>query len=479
LDICKFRKYICRLQGYRIIPFCYCGVVLLQQQQLILLLRLAYYQSKIPTMKNLIKEKIKWLPFLVLSVLVTLTACTEDDTPDPVENEEFEEFYTGLKEWYYWNDLIPDIDPASYNSLGEILEAVRYRELDRWSFVTEWDEFWALLNNSEFIGYGFGHTYDSDGNLRITYAFNSTDLYEAGVRRSWIIKAINGTPIVPGTNIGPLLGANQEGISNTFTFQKPDGQEITLTAEKESIIMNTVLHYEVLEMESQKIGYMVLQSFNATTEEELNDVFAYFAQEQIDDLILDLRYNGGGLTSVAQQLASLIGGEQIANLPFTKYSFNSLRSAEYDRVENFSAQDNSLSLNRLVTIATGGTASASELVINGLRPYMDVKIVGANTYGKPMGANVMRFNDIWALVPITFKTKNADEEGDYFDGLAVDIPANDGLDRMFGDPEEESLKQALSYLLTGVAKGSQVVKTTPWPAVNEKDFGNNMFWIED
>jgi C-terminal processing protease CtpA/Prc len=429
-------------------------------------------------MKISIQKKNKWLPVLLFSFLVSFIACNEDEAPGPEENEEFEEFYTGLKEWYYWNDLIPDIDPSSYSSLPEILEAVRYRELDRWSFVTEWDEFWAFLNNSEFIGYGFGHTYDSDGNLRVTYVFNSTDFYEAGVRRSWIIKAINGTPIFSGANIGSLLGAEQVGITNTFTFQKPDGQEMTLTADKESIIMNTVLHYEVLEMDEQKIGYMVLQSFNATTEQELNDVFAFFAQQEIDDLILDLRYNGGGLTSVAQQLASLIGGEQVADLPFTKYSFNSLRSAEYDRVENFTVEVNSLSLNRLVTIATEATASASELVINGLRPYMDVKIVGADTYGKPMGANVMRFNDVWALVPITFKTKNADDEGDYFDGLPVDIPANDGLDKMFGDPEEESLKQALAYLLTGVTKGSPVVKTNPWPVVNEKDFKKNMIWLE-
>ncbi len=429
-------------------------------------------------MKKYIQHKINWLPVLIFSILIAFTSCNGDDVPDPDKNEEFEEFYLGLQEWYFWNDQIPEINPSSYSSLGEILEAVRYRELDRWSFVTEWDEFWAFLNDSEFIGYGFGHTYDTEGNLRITYVFNSTDFYEKGVRRSWIIKAINGTPIIPGTNIGNMLGANQVGVTNTFTFQKPNGEEETIIADKQSVIMNTVLHYEVLEMESKKIGYMVLQSFNSTTEQELNDVFAFFAEKEIDDLILDLRYNGGGLTSIAQQLSSLIGGDQLVGLPFTKYSFNALKRDEYDRIETFNQEDNNISINRLVTIATGGTASASELVINGLRPYMDVKIVGANTYGKPMGANVFRFNTDWAFAPITFKTKNADDEGDYFDGLAADIPANDGLDKMFGDPEEESLQQALAYILTGSVKGSSVIKTSPWPAVSEKDFGKNMFWIE-
>jgi carboxyl-terminal processing protease len=404
------------------------------------------------------------LYFIFASVLFT-AACNKDDEPEPFINEENEEFFEFMKDWYFWNDNIPNINPSSYENIFEVLEAIRFRPLDRWSFIIDWQEFEAYFQDSRFIGYGFGSSWDSNGKLRISFIHDAGDLYKNGVRRGWIVESINGTAISQGVNVNQLLGPNEEGISNTFVFRKPDNSTIEMTVVKKEIITNTVLHHEILEAENIKIGYMVLQSFREPTEEELNNVFADFYAEGIDELILDMRYNGGGLTRIATQLASLISGPALAGQPFAKTVYNAGKENQYNRTDNFQNLENSLGITRLITIATRATASASEMIINGLSPYIDVYVVGNTTYGKPMGSNVFNYDNTWALAPITFKVRNANDEGDYFDGLSVDIPAPDDLTRDFGDPQETSLQAALAFILTGSTKGAPVMEPLvrqPW-----------------
>ncbi len=406
---------------------------------------------------NTIKNKFRVLPALViiLSFGLTFFSCQKDEEPEV--NEENEAFYSAMKDWYFWTDRIPQINPSAYPSIFHVLEAIRYTELDRWSFIDDWDEFIAYISNSEFIGYGFGSRWDDQNNLRVTFVYNTVDMYEKGVRRSWILEAVNGINLTPSSSLNNLLGPNHPGVTNTFTFRKPDGTIEEMTVEKKVITMNTVLHYEVMDVEGLNIGYLVFQNFTGTSEGELKEVFQYFSENNIDELILDLRYNGGGLTSIARQLSSLIGGQDLAGEPFARYVYNANKS-DRNQVVNFSSEANSLGLNRLVTIATRATASASEMVINGLKPYMDVYVVGTNTYGKPMGADILRFNEIWALVPITINITNADDEGNYFNGLPVDVPAPDGLAYDFGDMQEASLQQAVNFILTGSTKGMPVME---------------------
>jgi carboxyl-terminal processing protease len=416
-------------------------------------------------MKTKILNPLRPLLYLFIAMAIFITACSKDDDPEPEKNEVNEEFYEFMKDWYFWNDNIPNVNPSSYEDIYEVLEAIRFRPLDRWSFITNWQEFLAYFQDSRFIGYGFGSSWDSNGRLRISFIHDAGDLYKNGVRRGWIVQTINGTNITQGVNVTQLLGPNEEGVSNTFIFRKPDNSTIEMTVAKKEIVTNTVLHHEIIEAENIKIGYMVLQSFREPTENELKNVFADFYAEGIDELILDMRYNGGGLTRIATQLASLIGGPALAGQPFAKTVYNANKEDQYNRTDNFQNLQNSLGLNRLVTIATRGTASASEMIINGLRPYMDVYVVGNTTYGKPMGSNVFNYDDTWALAPITFKVRNASDEGDYFDGLPVDIPAPDDLTRDFGDPEESSLQTAIAFILTGSTKGAPVMEPLvrqPW-----------------
>lgn len=162
---------------------------------------------------------------------------------------------------------------------------------------------------------------------------------------------------------------------------------------------------------------------------------------------------------MANYLGSIIGGPAVADEPFAKYIYNDKRGAEENFTDYFNAEEKTLDLSRVITIATRSTASASEMVINGLKPFIDVSIIGNDTYGKPMGMNAWYYDDKYAFVPVTFKIANADGFGDYFDGLQADSYVPDDISRMFGDPEEASLKEALNFIETGSYSGMPMTKS--------------------
>ncbi len=394
---------------------------------------------------------------IILTLLLTTTfSCRKEEPVDPENIRENKDFYAFMKDWYYWNNTISVIDPAKFPSVYEVLEAIRNKPQDRWSYIADWQEFLAFYQESRLIGYGFGSSWDSGGKLRVAFVHNTTEIFERGVRRGWIIERINGTLVTQGANISQMLGANQIGVSNTFTFIKPDNTTAEFTLAKKEVFANTVLHHQIFEYPGRKIGYLVLQSFREPTDNELRSVFSEFSAAGVNDLILDMRYNGGGMVSVAARLASLIVGPTRAGSPFVKFEYNDNKAIQNNTTLNLTNIENSLGLNRLVTICTRASASASELVINGLRPFINVTIVGNNTYGKPMGANIFNYDNKYAFAPITFKTKNANNEGDYFNGLPVNIAAPDDLTRNFGDPQESSLQAALQFLVAGIAKSTPV-----------------------
>jgi C-terminal processing protease CtpA/Prc len=180
----------------------------------------------------------------------------------------------------------------------------------------------------------------------------------------------------------------------------------------------------------------------------LNDAFAALKTAGANELVLDVRYNGGGLVDVAAHLASLIGGTRTNGQAMLNYVHNDKIGPIRDKTTRFTLLENALNLERLFVIATHGTASASELVPNSLRPFMPVIFIGDTTYGKPVGQYGLRFCDkiLW---PVAFSIKNANFEGDYFDGIAPDCQAADDATHQLGDPEEASFAEALTYIRTG------------------------------
>jgi hypothetical protein len=213
------------------------------------------------------------------------------------------------------------------------------------------------------------------------------------------------------------------------------------------------------DVEGRRVGYVLFHNFVQPSNAALDAAFAQLNADGATDLVLDLRYNGGGLVSVAQHLADLVGGMRTNGLLMARYVHNDRQSARNTSLffDNAAA---ALSAPRLVAITTRASASASELVINALKPYMPVAIVGDNSYGKPVGQYGFRFCSK-ILYPVAFSIRNAADEGDYFGGFPPDCPAPDDVEHALGDPAEGSLGEALHYAATGsCSAGSRSLKAS-------------------
>jgi len=384
----------------------------------------------------------KLLYYLVLSTLV-LGACTKEEN-EPVNVA----VYNAMKEWYLWYDKIPSVDPQQYKSPAQLLEAIKYKQLDRWSFIITTAEYQQYYLEGKYYGHGFGYGFDSNGKVRITFIFKNSDLYAAGVRRGWMIKTINNTTVTT-QNISSLLGENKAGISNTFVFGRPNGTDTTITSEKKEVPMDMVLLDTVYTLGAHKVGYLVLYSFIADAASEIDEVFNKFATTGVSDLIVDLRYNTGGFTNIGLLLASYIAGKNHPREIWCRFVHNDKKNSK-DTSLVLEAKDQSLSLNRLFVITTSSTASTSEIIINGLRPMMTVYTIGQKTHGKPVGMDVLTWKQYdYVLFPICFKIINKNGQGDYFGGLDVDATVADDISHNFGDQHEACLKAALNFIEQG------------------------------
>ncbi len=365
------------------------------------------------------------------------------------EYEKTQEFHSLMDYWYLWKDSIPEVNPDNFTNPYDLLEAMRYELKDRWSYITTQDAFNQYYEEGTYVGYGFGYGPDKDGNIRITFLFADSDMVEEGVTRGWMIREINGVSINEDSNLGELLGADEIGVSNDFVLESLQGDIINRSFTKKLVYMNTVLYRTVIDVGTKKAGYLVFKSFITPSKEELDEAFNYFNAENIDELIIDLRYNGGGSMNVAMYLLGLFIPDELNNQEFLKYVHNESRT-----VENYSykleQESNSVRINKVYFITSKAAASASEAVINGLKPHMDIYLVGDDTYGKPVGMYSFFSNvsDL-AYVPITFKILNADDEGDYYNGLPVNSYADDDVTKIFGDISEASLNEVLYHIENG------------------------------
>jgi carboxyl-terminal processing protease len=216
---------------------------------------------------------------------------------------------------------------------------------------------------------------------------------------------------------------------------------------------------------------MELSTFISTADPMFDVVFEDFqnASPPVTEIILDLRYNGGGLVSTAELLGDYLGGEIAESELFSSTEFNADRALQNNSKTFFSEIINrSPSLNRLVVIATRGTASASELVTNGMIPHVDVAIVGDDTFGKPVGQIGIEFCDK-ILRPTAFKLANALGDGDYFEGLPVDCPAADDLSVAVGSPLDPNMIAAMSYINTGACPVASLPGQNLKPAIDRRE----------
>ncbi|WP_035806121.1 S41 family peptidase [Lunatimonas lonarensis] len=403
------------------------------------------------------------LPKLLFITLMASASCTQDEELPEVRFKRVKEaIYSSMNEWYFWNHLIPTgINIDQHTSYQSLLRSMMYTQLDEWSYITTPQEFNRAFTGQQ-AGHGFGIAIGLDDRLFVSFVYNESPAGKDGWQRGWEIVGVNGRPTSSyrsGNGYNLQLGPNTSDIQNTFVLKLPDGSEITRRIGKTEYQTNSVLHKEIIKIDEKQVGYWVYNSFRATRgvtptkSVEVEDALAFFEEAQISELVIDLRYNGGGSVDVAEQIMNaLIPGIHDGKLMYTN-ALNDSKS-NLNESQNFKKTGN-LELNRILFLTSRGSASASELIINCLEPYMETVIIGENTFGKPVGSfplsrfnNTLSANDV-ELVPITFAIANANGKAEYFGGFSPQFLAGDDVSKNWGNQQDPRLRAALDYLQFG------------------------------
>ena len=403
-----------------------------------------------------------------LLVIASLAACSGDSGglvgpqtgSTECENDGQKQFVLdNLYAWYLWNDLLPaGLSINDYSTPEELVREVTRTygpqkangdPVDLFSSVGSAQADAEFFGEGKFEGFGFSYRFVDTDDARLSRVFSGSPADGGGLARGQRILALNGR------SIADIVA--DEGVSAAlapevveFQMRRPDDSEFTVSITRAVVTIPPVPQWRIIDRGAgvPPAGYLELATFISTANPVFDTVFAEFIAAGVTDVIIDLRYNGGGLVSTANLLGDYLGALANDGLVFSETQFNADRGPANNSVEFFSALANSVNLSRLAVIATGGTASASELVTNSLDAYFDVGIVGANTFGKPVGQIGLTFCDK-ILRPTSFKTVNALGEGEYFDGLPVDCPAADDLNIAVGADMDPNMVAALSFLNTG------------------------------
>ena len=438
----------------------------------------------------------------ILSFILFSISCTKIKVA-PSENLEVNNFiWKGLNSYYLWQNNVTDLadnrflDANSYESYlnsysnpNHFFENLLYQKntIDKWSWIVE--DYVALENSFQGIsshnGMEFGLVYEKGSTTNIfgyvRYVLPNSDASNKNVTRGMIFNAVNGEKLT-NSNYRKLLFSNDQYSINLASYN--NGNPITngtsITLAKVSQTENPILINKTFDSGNKKIGYLMYNSFTANFDSELNAAFLTLKNNGVTDLIIDFRYNGGGSVASAVYLSSMITGQFNGQL-FAKQSWNSkikfsnpqlLEDYFTDKINKDNLQEsiNSLNLDKVHIITTSSTASASELVINGLKPYIDVITIGTKTHGKYVGSitlydspnlydkNGINSNHFWAIQPIVFEIKNKLNIND-IDGFDSDILLAEDYENLgvLGELSDPLLNRTIKYITTG-AKGRKNLK---------------------
>ncbi len=394
------------------------------------------------------------------------------------------------REWYLFPDLLPaTVDVAAYATAEELLDALtataRAQGKDRFfSYLTTRTAENSLLGEGQFVGFGFRSRTDAGNRPFILDVFEGSPAADAGLQRGDEVVAVDeGSGFVPvsqsladGTrSFTDLLGAADAGVQRGLRVLR-NGLAIEMQLVKRTVTIDPVpdpFGTRVLPVTGTTgVGYVNLRSYISTADAQLRTAFQAFRAQDVRDFIIDLRYNGGGLVSTAELIDNLLGGDRTsADVQYT-VEHSPGKSAQNSTVR-FQPQAQSVRPVRIAFLTTDATASASEININAMHAWAEVAIVGADTYGKPVGQLAF---DLANSCPdrlrlVTFRTANASGVSDYYDGLAASMSfacaADDTLGAPMGDPADGLTQAALQWINTGACAsviGSSVAgqaKTSP------------------
>jgi carboxyl-terminal processing protease len=404
--------------------------------------------------------KTKLLAIALIS-FVGLASCKKNtDAVITTTPELRDSVYLYSQDIYLWSDNLPTVavfKPLTYPTADSVMKKVRTyspfvngKYQDRWSFVINkktWDD--LVSGNSTDTGAEYGFV--ADGDLRVKLVYSQSSAGMQGVKRGWRVLKFNGVDATYA-NINQL-NTELSKPSQSVLFQKPDGTQQTLTLTSVAYKSDYVMNPKVFTINGNNVGYFAFDSFlgansGQDTRNELDKIFADFRSKNVTELVLDLRYNGGGYGTVSSYLGSLIAPASAVGKVFASAVHNN-KYSKYNSTDYFKSLTNSLKLSRVSIITTKGTASASEELINGLKPIMTVKLIGNTTHGKPVGYYALPVMDSYVF-PVALKNVNSVGFNDFFEGFTVDKFQTDDLTHDLGDPTEACLKTALNYIQTGV-----------------------------
>lgn len=357
---------------------------------------------------------------------------------------------TFMEQEYYWYAQMGRPDEQAENP-DAYFQSLLYKPVDRYSFAEPTIAHSQLFVDGRRVGYGYSLVWSDDARttLRVRNVEPLSPAGRAGLTRSDTVLSIDGH--MPGDiAAGVLPVVNTPGVLRTFRVQKASGELRTIAVRSEDFALNPVAATAVFDaMRTNtpvKVAYLAYHLFAGYSIADLARTFARFREQGAAELILDLRYNGGGSVNVSRDLAALIGGFRTAGRTFAVLQYNDRLPKNRFPIE-FGPSEAS-GFDRVIVIGSGATASASELLINGLRPFVDVVLVGETTYGKPFGFAPRSICDV-TYNAVEFETFNALGAGGYTAGFSPDCTVEDDLDRQLGDPQERRIRTALNYIATG------------------------------
>ena len=433
------------------------------------------------------------LPILLL-LFITISCSKEDDNiPDDIEIQNF--IWKGLNAYYFWQQDIPDLSDQKFSSqeqLNSFLEdnsepeeffysmLNNYPTTDKYSWIV--DDYIALeqllqQGISGVTGAEFGLVFETGSETDIygyiRYIIPGSDAATKNIQRGDVFYAVDGTELTINNYRDLLFSASSYTLNLAdYNGGNPtsNGQSVSLT--KTEVQENPVFITKTFDVMGKKIGYLMYNGFTSAFNNELNNAFASLSIEGVTDLVLDFRYNPGGSVRTATYLSSMVTGQFTGEL-FTKEKWNDKWQNYFDSsspeslINNFVNQTsdgsaiNSLNLNDVVILTTGGSASASELVINGLNPYINVTTIGTKTEGKYVASVTLYDSDdyrreganpnhTWAMQPIVLEEQNklGENDEDGFDPT-VEFPENRANLGILGEVTEPLLERAITFITTG------------------------------
>lgn len=418
---------------------------------------------------------------LCLLACVFLSSCDKDNSLDKPDNKNKNKDVAGVNKWihekmkdnYYWSEELPKLESSDGTAepktfFTSLLSKKDGKTRDDGShyYYSYIEEDVSTKSNTKTTN-GLNPIYyildnSSDIYVRTQYITYGSPAEEAGIKRGIWISHYNGKKITRDN----LKDFDSYTGSMVLTVGKIENRrfviegEITIPAAR-PIDESPIYVDTTYLINNKKIAYLMYNNFvsgpqdynDKTYDDRLRAVFTEFSAQKPEVFILDLRYNRGGLISCAQLLATMLVKKSALDKPFCTLKFKDPnKDFEYKFDMNLIRSGTNLDIQSLYVITSGQTASASELIINGLRPYMDVTLVGEVTEGKNVGSNTFSGNPdyTWNLHPITCKVENSAGFSDYSNGFTPNFQVKDDYELALGSTDEFMLRSTLSVIKTGV-----------------------------